>query len=81
MDLGTSADTGSLPTRLSASRSLQQCSSTLLLQGGILDLFIHTNHYAALVCIYRWRPGRPGRLCLSEVGLLCAETGLWVKGF
>lgn len=81
MDLGTSADTKSLPTRLSASRSLQQCSSTLLLQGGILDLFIHTNHYAALGCIYRWRPGRSGRLCLSEVGLLCAETGLWVKGF
>lgn len=28
-------------------------SSTFLLQGGILDLFIHTNHYVALGCIYR----------------------------
>lgn len=81
MGLDTSADTGSLPTRLPASRSLQQCSITLLLQGGILDLFIHTNHYSALGCIYRWRPGRPGRLCLSEVGSLCADTGLWGKGF
>lgn len=33
------------------------------LQGGILDLFIRTNHYKALVCIYNWRPWRPGRLC------------------
>lgn len=50
--------------------------ATLLLQGGILDLSIHTNHYVALGCIYRWRPWRPGRLCLPEHGLLCAGTGL-----
>lgn len=62
MDSDTSANTVSLRTRLSASQSLQKYSSTLLVQGGILDLFIHTNHYTAFGCIYRRRPRRPGRL-------------------